>query len=358
MQTTYSMCQFCYRHLPATRIFKSDGVFLEKICKIHGKQLDLIDPDTEFYKNLKYKKRPPSSYWLDISNRCNLACPHCYQIPDNKSIDPSINTILNEIKTWPDDKFPISLVGAEPTTRRDLAEIINKINILSNNSRMIVVVTNGINLAKESYAKEFEGIKNLKWTFGLNHPDYNGIKNRKKQEVGLDNCLKYNLTVKTLTYTLGNLEQLPFVLEEIKLFNKKGVCDNARIQVGVDIGRTPNEEFKEIYLSDLVKKAINICNEKSYSFKFDQESSSRTHYAAFVDNILIKFIKWCDVRTIDFEETQSESWAKLIPNFPMTNLLHQIILRDRVINNNLPLLDSVPSKYTYNEITKQNFISV
>ena len=91
---------------------------------------DLIISEDEEYKKVLLEKIPnlrpvfkKGSYFLETTNKCNLACPHCYQEPDNKSIDPAILSILAKIKSWPDDGYPVALVGAEPTTRKDLPEL-------------------------------------------------------------------------------------------------------------------------------------------------------------------------------------------------------------------------------------------
>ena len=345
IEDTIAMCEHCYRHVPAIKFIRNNSCWLGKTCPEHGYHEEIIEIDSDFYINQKYEKRKPSSYWLDITNRCNLACPHCYQMPDNTSKDPSIKYLLSKIQEWPDDGFPISLVGAEPTSRKDLSDLVIAIQELKRLPRTIMIVTNGINLGKLQYAKKFQGINNLKWTIGLNHPEYNGGIIRKKQMHGISNCINLGLNIKNITYTLANLTQLEFVLEEMQDFYKKGVCDNARIQVGVDIGRTPDDHGLELYLSDLVKEAEKICNIKGWEFIPSYIESNRTHYAVKINGIVHRLIKWCSVKTIDLEEVQSESWANLIPGKPMSSLLHQVILRDRVINNKLPLFDTIPEKY-------------
>jgi MoaA/NifB/PqqE/SkfB family radical SAM enzyme len=267
-------------------------------------------------------------------------------MPDNSSKDPSIDFLLMQIKDWPDDGLPISLVGAEPTVRKDLPDLISAIHQLPGKPRNIIVVTNGVYLAKWDYVKRFQGIKNLKWTFGLNHPTYNGGQIREKQMEGLENCVKLGLDVKTLTYTLGNLDQLADVLEEMQYFSKRGVCHNARIQVGVNIGRVPEEtEHSELYLSDLVRATKKFCEDNNWTFEPDNINGNRTHYAVKINGIDHKLIKWCDVKTIDLEEVQSESWASIVPNKPMSSLLHQVILRDQAVNKGLMLFDTIPKKY-------------
>lgn len=345
LETTLSMCEHCYRHIPAIKFEREGAILLGKTCKIHGYHECIIDTDAIFYKNQQYEKRKPNSYWLDITNRCNLDCPHCYQMPDNLSVDPSIDYIVSQIKSLPDDGRPISLVGAEATTRKDLAELVRSIQSIPGKSRMIMIVTNGINLGKEEYAKKFVGIENLKWTIGLNHPDYNGGVIRSKQQEGIDNCVKLGLTIKNFTYTLADLGQLEYVMNEIQEWKRLEICDNARIQLGVDIGRVPEEHGPELYLSDLVKEAHKLAKDKKWSWEVDAANGNRTHYLVKINGVTHRLIKWVDVKTIDFEETYSESYADMIPGKPMSPLLHQVILRDRSKNEGQFLFDTLPEKY-------------
>jgi hypothetical protein len=122
---------------------------------------------------------------------------------------------------------------------------------------------------------------------------------------------------------------------------------NARIQLGVEIGRVPEGDFKELYLSELVTVAKKFCLNNGWEWKTDVISGNRTHYAVKINGIDHKFIKWCDVRTIDLEEVQSESWASIVPGKPMSPLLHQVILRDHAVNKKQMLLDTVPKKYRH-----------
>ena len=342
LNQTISLCKTCYRHIPAERFEKDGQMMLGKTCPKHGYQEVVLDSNTEFYKSQQYQRRKPGSYWLDITNRCNLDCPHCYQMPDNNSKDPSIDYLLSEVMSWPDNGYPVSLVGAEPTVRRDLPDLVLAIQALPIKTRNVIIVTNGVYLAKWDYVERFKGIPNLKWTFGLNHPDYNGGQIRVKQMEGLENCIKLGLDVKTLTYTLANLEQLSDVMYEVQKF---GI--NARIQLGVEIGRVPEGDFKELYLSELVTIAEQFCINNGWTWEPDYISGNRTHYAVHINGIEHKFIKWCDVGTIDLEEVQSESWAKIVPGKPMSPLLHQVILRDQAVNRGQMLLDTVPEKYRH-----------
>jgi hypothetical protein len=116
--------------------------------------------------------------------------------------------------------------------------------------------------------------------------------------------------------------------------------------VGVDIGRIPEEEVgHELWLSELVAAAKKVCTDKGWIWEADEVNGNRTHYLVKINGITHRFIKWVTVKTIDFEETYSEAWADMIPSKPMSPLLHQVILRDRFINDGQLLFDVLPKPY-------------
>lgn len=342
---TTSICTTCYKHIPAKTFIEDGKVYLDKTCPEHGYEKHLVESDAEFYVNYNYPKRDLQEFLdavcLDITNRCNLNCPHCYQIPDSKSQDTSIDTIISQIKGWPRQRAVV-LMGAEPTVRHDLPQLIEAINGIA--IRPIMILTNGVNLSRIDYAKQFTKFDNVYFTFGLNHPDYQGSVVRYKQEEGLKNCKALGLPIKNISYTLEGFHQLEYCLNEIQNFNKEHqYCKMYRIRVGTDIGRCPEQD--KMFLSDLFKRSKNIAEKNNWSFVPKPELGIRAHYPVEINGVLIKLIQWPDVGTLDLEETQTESWADMLPGYPPSPLVHQVILRDQLINNNTPLLDVVEKKY-------------
>lgn len=338
---TISLCEQCYRHVPATTFEKEGSIWIGKSCITHGYSEHLVESDADFYLSYTYKFRPLETYCLDITNRCNLNCPHCYQMPDNNSKDSSFESIMSQITSYPDDGFNIALMGAEPTTRKDLSNIVQGINNWSAN-REIMVLTNGVNLSNEEYIKTFSNLENLFWTFGLNHPDYQGKTVRDKQIAGIQNCIKYNQSIKNISYTLKDLTQLEYCLDEMQQFGTK-FCKNYRVRCGANIGRTPGDE--KIFMSTLVKEVKKVCKQRNWSFEQEHEYGNRAHYSAFINGVPVKIIQWPDATTLDLEELQTESWADMLPGKPISPLVHQVMLRDGAVNKGLPLLDEVPIKY-------------
>jgi hypothetical protein len=339
---TVSLCEHCYRHIPAVKFEKDGSIWLSKTCSTHGYSEHLVEPDAEFYINYRYPKKTHTAYFIEVTNKCNLTCPHCYQMPDNASVDPDIDYILTKIASWPDDGYVISLAGAEPTTRKDLDVLIKRIQSLPGKPRTIIVLTNAVNMSKIEYAEKFVGLENVFWTVGLNHPDYQGHKVRAKQIQGIKNCVELGLPIKNISYTLEGLFQLEDCLKEIQEFYPV-TCERFRIRVGADIGRNP--EGEQIYLSQLVSAVKDICTDNSWTYEEDMAHGIRAHFPVYVNGINIKLIQWPDATTLDLEETQTETWADLVPGKPVSPLVHQVMLRDHLINNGNMLLDTVPEKY-------------
>jgi organic radical activating enzyme len=351
LEKTLSLCEHCYRHIPAVRYEKDGAIWLYKKCKWHGESHHLVEPDGEFYLSYNYPRRALESYLIDVTNRCNLNCPNCYQMPDNMSKDKSIDYFLEIIKSWPDDGYPVALCGAEPTTRNDLPELIRAIQSLPEKPRNIMILTNGVNLADTSYAVQFKEFKNVFWTFGLNHPDYQGTTVRLKQMQAIQNCLDLGLAIKNVSYTLEDMTQLEYCLTEIQNF-KTSICQQYRVRCGADIGRHPGGP--KIFLSDLIKETKRICEKEGWTFEQEPLLGNRAHYSSRINGILVKIIQWPDARTLDLLEIQTEAIADILPGKPPSPLVHQVILRDGAINKGLPLYDTIPKEYIDNYGRKRN----
>lgn len=342
---TLSICEHCYRHVKAKKFEKDGSIWITKTCPEHNESTYLIEPDANFYINYNYERRDLQSYFVEITNKCNLSCPHCYQLPDNNSVDDSTDSILDRIKRWPNDGYPVALVGAEPTMRKDLLDIIFQIKSLPGKTRDIMILTNGVKLANETYVKQFKDIGGVMWTFGLNHKSYQGLKVREKQIKGIENCIKFGLPIKNISYTLMGLEQLEDCIDEIVNFGFK-YSPLYRIRSGANIGRSPDRD--QVYLSQLVNAAKQICIDKNYKFEVGGLTGNRAHYPVKINDIPVKLIQWPDVTTIDLSEMQTEAIADILPDKPPSPLVHQVILRDGAINKGLPLLDTIPQEWLKN----------
>lgn len=91
---------------------------------------------------------PFTTLFVDLTHRCNMVCNNCYipnrDIPD---LDPEwLYAILRRLPR----RARIRLVGAEPTVRRDLPQIITEVRRLRH---LPILMTNGLKLKKAEYVR-------------------------------------------------------------------------------------------------------------------------------------------------------------------------------------------------------------
>jgi uncharacterized radical SAM superfamily Fe-S cluster-containing enzyme len=174
---TESVCPVCFATIPAERCAEGDTVYLKKTCPEHGAT------STPVWRGLKsYLRwgeaprtfsRPPvcatevkrgcphdcglcpdhrqqsCCVLLEVTSRCDLACPVCYASASRQGADAS----MSEIGGWLDTlaeaggRVHIQLSGGEPTVRDDLPEIVALIR--SRGFEFVQLNTNGVRIARE-----------------------------------------------------------------------------------------------------------------------------------------------------------------------------------------------------------------
>lgn len=92
-----------------------------------------------------------SNIVIDLTHRCNMECANCY-IPNRDIPDLDKNKLFNFLQRLPKRTY-IRLIGAEPTMRDDLPEIISTVKSLGHRPS---VTTNGLKLAQRDYVKELK----------------------------------------------------------------------------------------------------------------------------------------------------------------------------------------------------------
>lgn len=347
---TVSLCQSCYYHLPAWRYHKDGKVYLVKNCSTHGLSHHMIESDYEFYRNLYYTQSNQQYNFnggilIEVSDRCNLECPHCYHLPDNKIIDPPINKLVERIKQFPLSKDQIDriiLSGAEATLRSDFAELVTEIKKLHKDLE-VTVMTNGIQFGNNNFVKQVKACGLFGVHIGLNHPDYIDHEVvRRKQIAAIENMYAEDIPIGYISYTMISLDEVHDIMTEIcsNYWRPK----NFRIRYGSDIGRNPGQE--RIFVSDVYKSIETWCKHNNKSFERIIEADNNIyHVMAKVEGKDIRIIQWCDITDIDMEELRSGPWCDFVPD-GITNFLHQIIRRDVWKNQNNILPDTPPLRYT------------
>jgi pyruvate-formate lyase-activating enzyme len=194
---TLSLCPYCFRVITANIFEENNKIFmLKEHC---GKSLKVIqENDPDFYKRtsslkteglckgykigktiLESRKEAVKYFpqiYLQITNRCNLSCPICYELDRHGGSSLSIKTIKRIIKKSPADYYVLS--GGDPTMHRKLFDIVR---ILKKEKKYVCLLTNGIKLADAKYTRKLKsaGIDEVAMSFdGLDDEIYTRIRGR------------------------------------------------------------------------------------------------------------------------------------------------------------------------------------
>jgi MoaA/NifB/PqqE/SkfB family radical SAM enzyme len=349
---TVSLCHHCHKHIPALRYHLNNKVYIAKNCTEHGISHHMIESDYEFYSNLYYTQDNPQFNFnggvlIEGSDRCNLECPHCYHLPDNKIKDPSIESILDQIRAMPlgeDQVHKIILAGAESTLRPDFCELITAIKELDP-CLDVTVMTNGIRFADIDFVKRAKAAGLSSVNVGLNHKDYIDHETiRRKQIAAIKNLHEEQIHVTYISYTMVDQSELDDILTEItsSFWQPK----NFRIRHGAEVGR--NSSKTKPFVSDLYRAVEEWCVNNNKPFERIIEADNNIyHVMVKIEDKVLRLISWCDEENIDMEELRSGPWCNFVPD-GITNFLHQIIRRDIWKNNGIILPDMPPDRYKFN----------
>jgi uncharacterized radical SAM superfamily Fe-S cluster-containing enzyme len=244
---TLSICNTCYKKIPATISFINEQVVLSKKCC--GKvQQEVIEKDVGFYElasSQKFNNILGGYCNIAITEKCNTSCKACYcSVGVEEKSGEEINLLARSAPGWI-NKF--MLTGGEPTVHSQFFDIISSLNC--------GVITNGINFSDMGFLKEFSkhsvytesSRDEMAMMFSLNVP---GSKDFDKRMTALNNMRVLGLKVGIISATITDLEEIPSVLNIF--MELKDIGNSFKIRPAFNIGQS--QGFKQIYLSEMVKK--------------------------------------------------------------------------------------------------------
>ena len=326
MIETWSLCKECYGIVPAT----FDGSVLTKVCPTHGVQSAKVDPEDGFYNRVHSMPPKPkelvrlTTTALSITNRCNLRCPGCYALPD-WSDDDSRESILTLAKKTKGQG--IVLMGAEPTMRDDLPEIVKELK--EETKKPILILTNGIRLEDEKYLGRLEESGLSRIVMSLHLPSYVGkkafnskikaIENIKKTSIPFDHV---NFSLKTISEVEGAIKYI--VSLDFALFASGYV----RLRAPAVIGGVRN---KPCTMSEFLNAVLASCEKLGYSVLFAPFSNHLYAVLLVIEGKPIMLVRWPTVEEIDLQELQyGPPTALFVPSIGETQIIHQGMITERV----------------------------
>lgn len=326
---TYSLCGQCYGIIPARLDYIGMDILLNKTCPTHGTQEVLLDTTSDFQKLIFNMPRIDLSARdgmtaLNVTNRCNVRCPGCYALPD-QSKDRSLASIIKEAKGI--KRTVVGLMGAEPTMRRDLPQLIRELSIQTN--KKIFIYTNGIKLENKSYVDELaeNGLTSL--ALSLHLPSYLGPKAFISKVKALENIKGTSIALDHISISLKDESEIGIAIQAIMSLDYGNMSNQyVRLRSPSSIGGKRNIPMSMAYLLDLVLKTCRV-----RGLKVEPAPFTHHRYAIMlnIEGRLVVLVNWPTVEDIDLVEAQQGPIGALfVPEIGETQILHQVILMEHV----------------------------
>jgi len=342
---TVSLCHHCHQHIPAYTYHINNQLWMAKSCRLHGVSYHMIERDYNFINNLQpdNSKFETTAVLFEVSDRCNVDCPHCYHMPDKSVADKPIDQLISEIGKWFVDGTGFVMAGAEASLHKDFVQLVKTIKTVFPTSYDLAILTNGIRFADEEFLLESYSAGLNQICVGLNHPSYlDNATIRKKQIKAITNARDNNIEIGYISYTMASMGELIDILEEST--NSGWHPYMYRIRYGSDIGKYPDQP--RMYVSDIFKTVQDWCRQKGKSFEMINWDDNIYHVMVKIDDNIFRLIQWCDETDINMEELKTGPYCDFVHD-GVTNFLHQIIRRDILKNKGISLPDTPPKRYQF-----------
>ena len=189
-----------------------------------------------------------SNIVVDLTHRCNMECANCY-IP-NRDVPDLDKHKLNDFLSKLPSRTYIRLIGAEPTMREDLPEIIR---MVKKHGHRPSLTTNGLKLAQHAYVKELKktGLRLLLHSMNGADSDeaYQALDNGKWATIkvrALDNIFAERLPINTGTIIARGVNEFVFK-RQVELFAERAELSGINFDTTAPYSRiTPVLRIKSV----------------------------------------------------------------------------------------------------------------
>ena len=251
----------------------------------------------------------------DLTHQCNMECSNCY-LPNRDIPDMDKERLYDLVGRLPRRTF-IRLIGAEPTLRKDLHEIVRKIKSLGHH---VSLTTNGLKLHRMDYVQKLKSAGLRLVLISMNGADdddvykqVDGGKYARLKNRALDNCMRSNLIVNTGTIVLKDCNE-----------HKPRVKPVIRLRTMAPIGRHMGEEF--IY--EFGEFQDRVCRELDITNKYIQEhavEAFNNYNGVLFDmpNCIVRMVDW----TVDDDgvpDNSNESRGRITQDFKLAPFFEHV----------------------------------
>lgn len=328
MTMTASLCPTCYREVAARLAIRDGAVWMHKTCPVHGGTVAMVERDAAFWRACQQGDGFSRAVYgqmslIEVTDRCNLACPQCYHQPDNSIPDRPADWIIAKAMAAPTNN--VCLMGAEPTLRDDLPALVEGIRAAG---KAPLIYSNGVRLADPRLveALALAGLDGV--SLSLHGPGTHGAKVFAKVLKGLAAVVAAGLPLGQVSFTLGDLgpglnRALTHILELMAQgVNPVDFCLRLPAAIGGAIAG------ERLFVSDLFAAINALALERGIAFEIEPAAASNPyHVRVRFGGAPIQLIAWPDAATIDLRFMGMGPWASFIDG-TFGSFAHQVILRD------------------------------
>ena len=170
---------------------------------------------------------------VDLTHRCNMECANCY-LPNREIPDMDVTKFYDFLRKLP-KRVIVRLIGAEPTIRNDLPDIIKNVKRCGH---QVSVTTNGLRLSSRKYVQSLKesGLRMVLISMnGAADPDVYAVLDRGREYAemkynALKNAMEARMIINTGTIIAKGYNEFTFK-DQIDLVRYLKKETNYRVRV-------------------------------------------------------------------------------------------------------------------------------
>ncbi len=374
---TKSVCPECLKQIDANLVLDvikdtgKEGVLMRKVCNEHGFFEDIISRNpAEYEKNQDYyhdyvtienkdnikntgkgcphncglcmeHRSSPCIALIDITNRCNLACPICFANASAKGyiVEPTmeeLRTVLEHFRNIkPIPPVLLQISGGEPTVRDDLVDIVRMGRDMG--FVEIMLTTNGLKLAARNgvqYIKDLKeaGMNAIYLSFdSADDPEVyrkvRGVNLLAQKKRVVENCRKAGFSGLALVPTIAkgmNDHQVGPIMDYAK--ENRDVVMGIIFQPVSLCGRIDNEQVRELRYttSDLSQEIGRVTGVKDlyiYPIPATSNMTKLMGWYDFAPQFTMASHPDCGFATVMAVDPKTKKWMQIEDWFDVDGLL-------------------------------------
>jgi len=123
----------------------------DSVMPLVAQNEEILDSHTSSNMRFRPEESPFQTLIVDITHRCNMQCRNCY-IPNRTIPDMNADFLYDVLARLP-HRTRVRLVGAEPTMRADLPDMISRVRKLGH---IPFLLSNGLKLSRREYLQQLK----------------------------------------------------------------------------------------------------------------------------------------------------------------------------------------------------------